>query len=153
MKPRFGKSKYKQEVIEREDVMKFKKSIKSKYKYKSPQIKKAIRLILEKYRDMAASNSHGVILSSGMGTVTVKYMNKSKQDRSKKMEDGDSPEYLNFGTNGLTAKIVWSIESATKNDDMIRLMRFDPHTTLNDKTRDEIRNNPNKYKKIGWSQK
>jgi hypothetical protein len=98
---------------------------------------------------MASSNSHGVILSSGLGSITVKYLNKSKEDKSKINEEGDSPEYLNFGTNGLTAKIVWSIESVPKSEALVRLLRFDSHTSFDKATRDEIRSNPNKYKKIG----
>ena len=40
MKPRLGRKKYKQEVIENSDIMAFKKSIKSKFQYQAPQIKK-----------------------------------------------------------------------------------------------------------------
>lgn len=153
MKTRFGKKKYKENVITSKDIFAFKKANKSKFTHTCPEIKKAIKLILEKYRDMATSNSQGIILGSAMGNISIKFLDKSKKDRSKKMESGDSPEFLNFATNGLTGKIVWSIDSSHDQNTMSKLLRFESHTSMNDKSKQDILDNPNKYRKIRWQQK
>ncbi len=153
MKKRFGKKKYKEEVITSKDIFVFKKANKAKFTYKCPEIKKAVRLLLEKYRDMATFNSQGVILGSSMGNISIKYLHGARKDRSKLTETGENPEYLNFATNGDTAKIVWSIDSSHDHNTMSKLLRFEPHTSMNQNSKRDILDNPYKYKKIRWQQK
>lgn len=153
MKTRFGRKKYKENAIINKDIFAFKKLNKTKFSHTCPEIKKAIKLILEKYKDMATFNSQGVILGSAMGNISIKYLHESKKDRSKITESGENPQFLNFATNGLTAKIVWSIDTSHEQNTMSKLLRFEAHTTMADKSKQDIMDNPNKYRKIRWQQK
>ena len=153
MKTRFGKKKYKEYIIASKEIFAFKKANKSKFKYSCPEIKKAVKLLLEKYRDMALYNSQGVILGSNMGNISIKYLAQSKKDYSKPLESGDYAEYLNFATNGKTGKIVWSIDTSHTYNAMSKLLRFEPHTTMSTISKEAILDNPYKYKMIRWQQK
>ena len=153
VKTRFGKKKYSQKAIIAKDIFDFKQLHKSKYSYSCPKIAKAVKLLLEKYRDQAVFNSQGVILGSDMGNISIKFLHESKKDRSKVSSDGTNPEFLNFATDGKTAKLVWSIDTSHTRNTMSKLLRFESHTTMNTKSKEAILENPYKYKKIRWQSK
>lgn len=148
IKKRFTNTKYSQNVITNEDIFRFKKENKGKFDVKCPDIKELIKIILEKYKEQITKNSQGVILGSDMGNISIKILEEALQDRSKPLDNGEYARFLNFSTFGRTLKVVWSVDNIKNRNALASILAFSAHTSLKEKAKEEIQNDPYKYKKV-----
>lgn len=141
------KAAYVVKVIEEKDLFEFKKLNKN-FKLTVPELRKLSNLILEEYVDEVIKNPDGVELPSSMGMISIKFLNhKIKTVNHKvKQETGIETQFLNFGTNGKTGKIVWEIKKHLSQNKFLKILSFKGHRNFINKAKKTMKERTNYLK-------
>lgn len=145
---RYRPTKYTKKVISEELYNKWIQKYPEYSKYSFRQFCNFWKMIADQYKEIIATNTHGIRLPFYMGDMSLKYVTSTEVNRNWKNSNqiGEKVGHLNLITSGKNGKIIWSVDYARKFNSELPLMGFQSCRDLTNRAAISFRENPELFR-------
>lgn len=145
---RYRPIKYTKKIISKELYQKWIQNFPEYSKYSYDNFRKFWYMIVDQYKEVICTNSHGVRLPLYNGDISLKYVVSSDINRNYKSSNiaKEDVGHLNLVTSGKNGKVVWSIDYARKFNCELPMIGFQACRDLTTKAATAFKNTPELFR-------